>query len=64
MGVTAHSRYSPDLAASDCYLFGHVKGLVRGESLETAAITIGGREHFGAFEEWTLTRVFLEWMTR
>jgi histone-lysine N-methyltransferase SETMAR len=31
----AHPTYSPDLAPSDFCLFGHVKGLPRGESFET-----------------------------
>jgi hypothetical protein len=35
MVITAHLPYSPDLALSDFYLFGHVKGLLRGESFET-----------------------------
>jgi histone-lysine N-methyltransferase SETMAR len=33
--ITSHPPYSPDLAPSDFYLFGHVKGLLRGESFET-----------------------------
>jgi histone-lysine N-methyltransferase SETMAR len=35
MVVAAHPPYSADLAPSDFYLFGHVKGLFRGESFET-----------------------------
>jgi hypothetical protein len=35
MVVAANRPYSPALALSDFYLFGHVKGLLRGESFET-----------------------------
>jgi hypothetical protein len=35
MVVGIHPPYSLDLAPSDFYLFGDVKGLVRGESFET-----------------------------
>jgi hypothetical protein len=35
MVVAAHSPCSPDPAPSDFYLFGHVKGLLRGELFET-----------------------------
>jgi hypothetical protein len=33
--VADHPSYSPNLAPSDFYLFGHVKGVLRGESFET-----------------------------
>jgi hypothetical protein len=56
--ITAHLPYSPDLAPSDFYLFDHVKGLLKGESLETG----GNRcRRQGAF--WTLSQVFLESVT-
>jgi hypothetical protein len=35
MVIIAHLPYSPDRAPSDFYLFGHVKGLLMGKSLET-----------------------------
>jgi histone-lysine N-methyltransferase SETMAR len=35
MVIAAHPPYSPDLAPSDFYLFGHMKGLLRGEPFET-----------------------------
>jgi hypothetical protein len=34
MGLETHAPYLPDLAPSDFYLFGHVKGLLRGKSFE------------------------------
>jgi hypothetical protein len=53
MVVAAHPAYSPDLTPSDFYLLGHVKGLLRGESVEA------GERLLSAVE-----KVFLEWMTR
>jgi hypothetical protein len=35
MAIAAHPPYSLDLAPSDFYLFGHVKGLFTGESFES-----------------------------
>jgi hypothetical protein len=35
MVIAAHPPYSPDLAPSYFYLFGHVQNLLRGESFET-----------------------------
>jgi transposase len=32
MAIVARPPYSPDLAPSDFYLFGHIKCLLRGES--------------------------------
>jgi hypothetical protein len=65
MVMADHPPYSPDLAPSDFHLFGHAKGLFRGESFET------GEQVFLAVEGilrylqmWTLTKVFLEWMKR
>jgi hypothetical protein len=64
--VTAvHRPYSPDLAPSDFYLFGHVKGLLRGESFETGEQLLLALEGIlRPLEKWTLTKVFLEWMKR
>jgi hypothetical protein len=33
--IATHAPYSSDLVPYDFYLFGHVKGLFRGESFET-----------------------------
>jgi hypothetical protein len=53
------------LAASDFYLFGHVKGLLRGESFETGEPLLSPVESIlWSVEKGTLTRVFLEWMRR
>jgi histone-lysine N-methyltransferase SETMAR len=65
MVIAAHAPYSPDLVPSDFYLFGHVKGLLRGESFETGEqllLAVKGILRF--LEKWTLTKVFLEWMKR
>jgi hypothetical protein len=35
MVMVANFPYSPDMVPYDFYLFGHVKGLLRGESFET-----------------------------
>jgi histone-lysine N-methyltransferase SETMAR len=65
MVIAAHRPYSPDLAPSDFYLLGHVKGLLRGESFETGERLLSAVDGIlGSFEKWTLTKVFLEWMTR
>jgi hypothetical protein len=65
MVIAAHPPSSPDLAPSDIYLFGHVKGLSRGESFETGERVLSAVEGFlGSFDKWTLTKVFLESMTR
>jgi hypothetical protein len=65
MVIAAHPPYSPDLAPSDFYLLGHVKGLLRGESFEARERLLSAVEGIvGSFEKSTLTKVFLEWMTR
>jgi hypothetical protein len=65
MVIAAHPPYSPDLAPSDFYLLGHVKGLLMGGSFEAGERLLSAVEgFFGCFEKWTLTKVFLEWMTR
>jgi hypothetical protein len=44
---------------------GHVGGLLRGESLEAGERLLSAVEGIlGSFDKWTLTTVFLEWMTR
>jgi hypothetical protein len=65
MARAVQPPYSLDLAPSDFYLFGHVKGLLRGESLETGErllLAINGI--LGYLDKWTLTKDFLGWMTR
>jgi hypothetical protein len=65
MAIAADLPYSLDLAPSDFYLFGHVKGLFRGESFETGERLLSAVEGDLRFlEKWTLTRVLLEWMRR
>jgi hypothetical protein len=65
MVIAAHPPYSPDLAPYDFYLFAHVKGLLRGGSFEAGERLLSAVEGIlGSFEKWTLTKVFLEWMTR
>jgi hypothetical protein len=61
MVIAAHPLYSPDLAPSDFYLLGHMKGLFRGGSFEVGARLLSAVEGIlGFFEKWTLTKVFLE----
>jgi hypothetical protein len=65
MAIAAHHPHSPDLAPSDFYLFGHVKGLLRGDSFETREqLLLAVEGILDSFEKWPLTKVFLEWMTR
>jgi histone-lysine N-methyltransferase SETMAR len=65
MVITAHPRYSPNLAPSDFYLLGHVRGLPRGTSFEAGQRLLSAVEGIsGSFEKWTLTKVCLEWMRR
>jgi hypothetical protein len=59
MVIAAHPPYLPDLAPSDFYLFGQVKGLLRRESFETGEILLSAGEGIlRSLENWTLTKVF------
>jgi hypothetical protein len=65
MGIAVHPPSSPDLAPSDFYLFGHVQGLLRGESFETGGqLLLAVEGILSSLTKWTLTKVFLEWMKR
>jgi histone-lysine N-methyltransferase SETMAR len=65
MVIAVHPPYSPDLAPSDFYLLGHVRGLLRGESFETGERLISAVDGIlRSLKKWILTRVFLEWMKR
>jgi hypothetical protein len=65
MVIAADPPYSPDLAPSHFHLFGHVGGVLRGESFEAGERLLSAVEGIlGSFEQRTLTKVFLEWMTR
>jgi hypothetical protein len=46
MVIAAHPPYSPDLAPSDFYLFGHVKRLLGGESFEAGERLLSAVEGF------------------
>jgi histone-lysine N-methyltransferase SETMAR len=46
MLITAHPPYSPDLAPSDFYLLGDVKGLPRGKSFEAGQRLLSAVERF------------------
>jgi histone-lysine N-methyltransferase SETMAR len=65
MDQAFHPPYSPDLAPSDCYLFGYLKDRLQGQQFEdghqlfNAVMTVTG-----AIEKVTLQRVFFEWMER
>jgi hypothetical protein len=65
MNQTPHPPYPPDLAPSDFFLFGYVKGKLMGYRAETPS------EHFvrirailAEIPQETLNAVFLEWMER
>jgi hypothetical protein len=63
--IAPNPPYSPDLALSDFYLFGHVKGLLRGESFDIGEqLLLAVEGILRPLEKWTLTKVFLEWMKR
>jgi hypothetical protein len=65
MVVAVQFLYSPDLDPSDFSLFGHMKGLLRGESLETGEQSLSAVEgESSSLEKWTLTKLFLEWIKR
>jgi transposase len=65
MAIAARPPYSPDLAPSYFYLFGHVKGLLRGESFETGEQLLYADDgNLRYLEKSNLSRVLLEWMTR
>jgi histone-lysine N-methyltransferase SETMAR len=65
MVVVVHPPYSPAVAPPDCHLFGHVKGLLGGESFETRERLLSAIDGILlSLEKWTLTKVFLEWMMR
>jgi hypothetical protein len=44
MAIGVHPPYSPELAPSDFYLFGPVKGLLRGKSFENEERLLSGAE--------------------
>jgi hypothetical protein len=56
-----HPPYSPDLAHSDFYRFGHVKGLLRGGSFEIEERLLSAIEGIlKSLEKSILMKVFLE----
>jgi hypothetical protein len=53
MAIAAHHPYSPNLAPSDFYLFGHVKFMLKGELFETGERLLPAVEViFGSVEKW------------
>jgi hypothetical protein len=59
MRMATHPLYSPDLAPSDFYLFGHVKSLSRGESFETEEDLFSAvHVILGSLEKLILSMVF------
>jgi hypothetical protein len=65
MKQALHPPYSPDLAPSDFFLFGCVKGKVMGYRAETPfELLIRIRVILAEIPRETLNAVFLEWMER
>jgi hypothetical protein len=65
MKAGPHPPSSPDLAPSDCYLFGYIKGYLTGFSFENADKLVARvRGVFRGIEKVTLRAAFLEWMER
>jgi hypothetical protein len=60
-----HLPYSPDLAPSDFFLFGYVKGKLMGYRAETPSELLARiRVILAEIPRETLNAVFLEWMER
>jgi hypothetical protein len=65
MELAPHSPYSPDLAPSDFFLFGYVKGKLMGYRAETPSeLLVRIRVILAEIPQETLNAVFLEWMER
>jgi hypothetical protein len=65
MKAAPNAPYSPDLASSDFYLFGDIKGCLRCLLFENADELLESvRPVLGGIEKVTAQAVFLEWMQR
>jgi hypothetical protein len=65
MKQAPHLPYSPDLAPSDVFLFGDVKGKLMGYRAETPSeLLVRIRVILAEIPRETLSAVFLEWMER
>jgi hypothetical protein len=65
MKQAAHRPYSPDLAPSEVFLFGYVKGKLMGYLAETPSeLLVRIRVILAEIPRETLNAVFLEWMER
>jgi histone-lysine N-methyltransferase SETMAR len=65
MKQAPHPPHSPDLAPSDFFLFGYVKGKLMEYRAETPSELLGGiRVILAEIPRETLNVVFLEWMER
>jgi hypothetical protein len=60
-----HPSYSPDLASSDFYLFGHGKQILRGsEFADREALLHAIGNILGGIDKVILEDVFLSWMEK
>jgi hypothetical protein len=65
MKRASHLPYSPDLALSDLYLFGHVKRCLAGNAFEDADELFGAIQRIlEGIEKVILQAVFLDWIGR
>jgi hypothetical protein len=65
MKQTLHSTYSPDLASSNFFFLGYVKGKLMGYRAETPSeLLVRIRVILSEIPRETLNAVFLEWMKR
>jgi histone-lysine N-methyltransferase SETMAR len=63
--VAPHSPYSPDLAPSYFFLFGHIKQNIAGQELLSADDLLEAlREEFNYLSRPALENVFDEWLIR
>jgi hypothetical protein len=65
MKMAPHLPYSPDLAPSDFFLFGYVKGMLMGyQSGSAAELLVRVHMILAEIPREALNMVFLEWMQR
>ena len=65
MKKAPHPPYSPDIAPSDFYLFGYIKGKLQGEHFDSVESLLDRvLEILSEISPETLKAVFLEWEDR
>jgi transposase len=63
--ILPHPPYSPDIAPSDFYLFGLLKGKLKGKDFESESQLVEAiKAEISAISKDTLILVFSEWISR